>query len=151
MAIPHPFAETANNNRTSTHQSREKKVKEFEKGWFVNEADELVNMDYMKLAEKMSDVCTSTGGCDIPSAHRMTVKVGYDLSLAEKVSSSRNIADPTSEEAREAVEEWMEEAMTHCQALMWHCSLPTQITLDVSREITLYLLTEGSDRIFRAT
>ncbi len=29
---------------------------------FVNEADELVNMDYMKLAEKMSDVCSSTGG-----------------------------------------------------------------------------------------
>ncbi len=59
LLIPHPYEE-ARNSSFPMHGPRT--MKEFEKGWFVNEADELVNMDYMKLAEKMSDVCTSTGG-----------------------------------------------------------------------------------------
>ncbi len=81
----------------------------------------------------------SFASCDIPSAHKLTVKLGYDLSLAEKISSGLNLIDPTSEESRAAVEDWLEEAMTHCQALMWHCSLPTQVTLDIRGRPEAYL------------
>ncbi len=40
-------------------------------------------------------------------------------------------ANPTSDEAVEATEDWIEDAMTHTQAHMWHPTLPTQIDMDV--------------------
>ncbi len=69
IPIAHPYSSASprseggnDNNSSSSENEYSSDMVEFERGWFVNEADELVNMDYMKLAEKMSDVCSSTGG-----------------------------------------------------------------------------------------
>ena len=63
---------------------------------------------------------SKTGDCvAIPSAHIMTVRLGYDGSLNRRVDGTAN------------AERWIAEVMTHAQALLRHPSLPTEITLKV--------------------
>ena len=59
----------------------------------------------------------------VPPAHVLTVRLGYDGSLNARVGGSAD------------AERWIEEVMTHAQALLRHPSLPTEITLKESAVI----------------
>ncbi len=65
-----PISDSFLPGENRVYQKPDLDLQEYEAGWFINDADELVNVDYMKLAEKMSALCTGTGGCRIPKAHR---------------------------------------------------------------------------------
>lgn len=77
-------------------------------------------LDFKKEAtlEHMEAFCAEGNCGDIPPSHKMSVRIGYDSSLYSKVNGKAL--------------EWIEEVMTHTQALLMHPSLPTEITLDVS-------------------
>ncbi len=49
------------------------------------------------------------------------------------------MADATSDAAADAVYDWLDEVMAHCQALLWHHTLPTQITMDIDDHVESYL------------
>ena len=75
---------------------------------------------------------SQTGHCvPIPPAHVLTVRLGYDGSLHNRVGGSAG-----------AAERWIEEVMTHAQALLRHPSLPTEITLKV-RAVNTYFSVVG--------
>ena len=84
----------------------------------------MINLNEVKFASEMNDLCTHNGGCNsIPSAHELNVKVGYDRSLMERES------DP---------KKWISASLTHTQAHLLHPSLPTKIKLNVIGEPKAY-------------
>jgi hypothetical protein len=89
----------------------------YDEDWLCVEQDEMINPEHEELSHQVSKLCSSSGGCEVPRAHRLTVKTGYDRSLADKEP------DP---------EKWIAKVLTHTQAYMYHPSLPTQITLEVN-------------------
>ena len=62
-------------------------------------------------------MCDLYGDCPkIPAAHELTIKLGYDASLAAKE------ADP---------EQWIDEVLTHTQVHFLHDSMPTKLHIKV--------------------
>ena len=84
--------------------------------WFMVESDSIVNPEELLTVAEMNDYCSSNGCKDVPKAHKLRVRIGYDSSFAEKEK------DP---------EKWIKAVMTHTQAHLLHKSLPTQIQLEI--------------------
>lgn len=84
--------------------------------WIAMDMDEVMNPTIEHEARVAFDTCQD---CSIPPAHKLTLRLFYDQSLANKVS------DPLA---------WIAKVTTHAQAFFLDPSLPTKIELQVVGE-----------------
>lgn len=74
-AIPSPFPTQPSINATSRLQLESTS---YDEDWLCVEKDEMINEEHQELSHQISKLCSTSGGCTIPKAHRLTVKTGYN-------------------------------------------------------------------------